>query len=83
MWYIFAPGTEYLFALIGIGIIVWLIGAGLKSAGGKVFESSGEPLTKEEWQKMKKELGPMTWKEHVVGVLTIALFVTFIVWLAW
>ena len=83
MWYFFTPGTGYLFALLGLGFIVWLIGAGLKAAGSKVFESSGEPLTEEEWRKMKKELGPMTWKEHVVGVLAIALFVTFIVWLAW
>ena len=61
MWYFFVSGTEYLFALLGLGIIVWLIGAGLKSMGGKVFESAGEPLTEEEWQKMKEELGPMTW----------------------
>ena len=83
MWYFFAPGTEYLFALIGLGIIVWLIGAGLKSAGGKIFESPSEPLTQEEYRKMKEQLGPMTWKEHVVGVLAIAAFIAFIVWLAW
>lgn len=32
---------------------------------------------------MKEQLGPMTWKEHVVGVLAIAAFIAFIVWLAW
>lgn len=81
MWYFFAPGTEYLFALIGLGIIVWLIGAGLKSTGGKIFESPKNPPTEEEFRKMKEQLGPMTWKEHVVGVLAIAIFIALIVWL--
>lgn len=83
MWYFLAPGTEYLFVLLGLGLLVWLIGAGLRSAVGKVFESPGNPPTEEEFRKMKEQLGPMTWKDHVVGVLAIVAFIAFIVWLAW
>lgn len=33
------PGSEILFALFGIGLIIWMIGAGLKSAFGGMLSS--------------------------------------------
>lgn len=86
MWYFFIPGTEYLFALISLGLIAWLIGSGLMSGAKKVFESPREPPSEDEIKKMMEELGPMSRKERIVGglvlFLIIGLFVAFIVWLA-
>jgi hypothetical protein len=57
--------------IIGIIFIAWLIGFGIKSAGKKVFESPREPMSEEELRQKMKELGPITRKEHLVGILAI------------
>ncbi len=70
--------------IIGIILIAWLIGSGVKSAGKKVFESPREPMSEEELRQKTKELGPITWKEHLIGILAImvilSLYVAFIIW---
>jgi hypothetical protein len=71
--------------IIGIIFIAWLIGFCIKSAGKKVFESPREPMSEEELRQKMKELGPITWKEHLVGILAIMVIlilnVAFIIWL--
>lgn len=47
MWY-FLPGSDTLFALLGLALIIWLIGASLKSAFGGMassFKSHEKPLS--------------------------------------
>lgn len=71
--------------IIGIILIVWLIGSGVKSAGKKVSESPREHMSEEELKEKIKELGPLTWKEHLIGILAImfflSLYVAFLIWL--
>lgn len=69
-------------AIYGLGMLCWLIGAGLKSVGGNISESPSESLTEEDYRKIKEQLGPMTLKEHVVSAVLIILLVAFVVWIA-
>ena len=66
-------------------LIVWLIGSGVKSAGKKIFESPVEHITEEDLRRIKAELGPISWKEHLIGILGISVFlslyVAFIIWI--
>lgn len=46
MMYFFAPGSEFLFALLGLGIVIWLIGAGGKSLlGGSTCSPKETPVS--------------------------------------
>ena len=72
----------YILAIYGVVMLCWLIGAGLKSVGGKISESPSESLTKEDYRKIKEQLGPMTLKERIVSAVLITLLVAIVVWIA-
>ena len=38
--FFFSPGSDVLFTLLGLGMIIWLIGAGAKSAFGGLLDSA-------------------------------------------
>lgn len=69
-------------AIYGLGMLCWLIGAGLKSVGSKISQSPSESMTEEEFRKIKEQLGPMTLKEHIVSAVLIILLVAIVVWIA-
>lgn len=66
--------------ILAIFLIVYLIGLGIKSAG-KSFTSTDYSNTPS-FKEIRKELGPMTWQERIVGIIIIVLFVCFVIWLA-
>ncbi|MBQ7513363.1 MAG: hypothetical protein IJS95_03110 [Prevotella sp.] len=72
------PGTGVLAIVIAIA---WLMGNKLKSVGRKLDTVSRTEVP--DLDEIKRQLGPMTWKEHVVGVLMIIAFVAIVGWLAW
>lgn len=61
-------------------IIGWLIWAAVKSAGKKI--NSVKPISDEDWKKVKKHLGPMTWQERIVTAILVVVWMLFIAWLA-
>jgi len=77
MMYFITPGMGLLIAIV---IIVWMIGAGVKSAGRKI-NSSAPPRTMT-WKEFHKEVGPMTWQERIVSTVIIILFVALVIWIA-
>ena len=79
MYFGISPTAGAILALI---LIAWLIGAGVKSAGKNVSNSSVEPLSKEEWKKVKEELGPMTWEERIASAVIIIIFIAVVAGLA-
>ena len=80
MW--FFPISPETWAMIGIALIIFLIWTGIKSAGNKLTGSMDKAAADMNWKEFKRQVGPMTWTEHIVTVILIALFVAFVVWIA-
>ena len=66
--------------ILAIFLIIYLIGLGIKSAGKNL--TSADYRNTPSFKEIRKELGPMTWKERIVSVIIIVLFVSFVIWLA-
>lgn len=66
--------------IIGIILIAWLIGSGVKSAG-KSFPKTDENVD-EKYKEFMNNMGPMTWKERIVGAILIVLFVIIVIWIS-
>ena len=66
--------------LIAIVMIVWLIGAGVKSIGRNV--PSLDPDFDRKYEKIMTNMGPMTWKERIVSAVIIIAFVALVAWVA-
>lgn len=80
MWYFIASPETWL--LIGLALIIYLVVAGIKSAGGKMIESIDKAEADENWRKYKEAVGSTTWGERIFIVAFFALFVSFVIWLA-
>lgn len=79
MWYFFfaSPGT---WLLIGLAMIVGLVWMGVRHLSQKV--SLADNANTPSWKEINKQLGPMTWQEHIVSAVLILLFVAIVVWIA-
>lgn len=73
MYYFFSPTAG---AAIAIVIIACLIVSGIRSSGKKLSSKAVEETMT--FGEMRKELGPMTWKEHIVGLILIAMFIAIV-----
>lgn len=66
--------------LIAIVIIVWLIGAGVKSIGRSL--PSVDSDSDDKYREITKNMGPMTWQERIVGAVIIIAFVALVAWIS-
>ena len=78
MFYLISPGIG---CLLGLILLVWLAGAALRSAGGKMLETSG-PVDPETWKEYKKQAGPMTLKERVATAVIVVVFLAIVIGIA-
>lgn len=76
--FIMSPEVGFLIAIV---IILWLIGAGVKSIGRNI--SSVDSDSNSKYEVIMQNMGPMTWKERFVSLILITIFFAFVVWLAW
>lgn len=76
--FIMSPEAGFLIAIV---IILWLIGAGVKSIGRNM--PSVDPDFKRKYEIIMQDMGPMTWKERFVSLILITAFFAFVIWLAW
>ncbi len=77
-YFIAAPEITCLIGIAIIGFIILNVMRSILSAAGNMTEG----VKPEDIDKVLKDMGPMTWKEKLVTILAIVIFVALISWIA-
>lgn len=80
MWYF--PTSPETWILIGTALVIYMVVAGIKSAGSKILAPIDKSQADASWKKYKEATGPISWQEYIFYVVMFSLFVAFVVWLA-
>ena len=77
MYFGFSPTAGAIIAIILIG---YLIATGIRSVSNST--PSVDPDFDRKYKEFMDNMGPMTWKERIVGALLIILFVALVAWVS-
>ena len=77
MFFTLSPLAECLLGLMLIIALIWTV---IKSVGRKM--PSTDPDFDGKYKEVMKNMGPMTWQEHIVSAVIIIAFVALVAWIA-
>ena len=77
MFFTLSPLAECLLGLMLIIALIWTV---IKSVGRKM--PSTDPDFDGKYKEVMKNMGPMTWQEHIVSAVIIIAFIALVAWIA-
>jgi len=77
MFFTLSPLAGCMLGLMLIIVLIWTV---IKSVGRKM--PSTDPDFDGKYKEIMKNMGPMTWQEHIVSAVIIIAFVALVAWIA-
>ena len=77
MFFTLSPLAGCLLGLMLIIVLIWTV---IKSVGRKM--PSTDPDFDRKYKEVMKNMGPMTWQEHIVSAVIIIAFIALVAWIA-